>query len=343
MDDLKNRQGKVLGCIVETYIRTISPVGSKLVAQSFKQEVSPATIRNEMHDLETQEFITHPHTSAGRVPTDKGYRYYVDRLMPESKISASDVHLIEKECQHRVENVETLIERTSRILSTLSAQAGIVSFPIFEELVLRRVELTALGRQCILVVWVTENGLIQDRVVDMKEEIPELELKRLSHFLNQELCGMFLSDINAYLIQKLEHAHDSLHELYETARQVVLNSFPEMPSQRFHLEGSHNILEQPEFQDWGKSRQLFKTLSEKKVLADLIGLNQKNSQIDIQIGAEHQCGEMWDCSFVTAPYFVRDRFVGRLGILGPRRMSYGRAVTLVNFMAARLGEILEEW
>ena len=341
MDDLKDRQKEVLKFIVATYVKSVSPVGSRTIAKYYQNELSPATIRNEMHDLEERDYIRQPHTSAGRVPTDKGYRYYVDHLIVEAKIAPHVASLVAREYRNRVENIENLVERTSRILSTLSEQAGLVTFPAFEDLVLKRIELTSLGARRLLVVWVTDNGLIQNRVIDMKEEIPDEELIRIKRFLNQELEGMLLNQIRPCLGEKLERARDAIRALCETARFIVFESFPKTDEKRLSIEGSRYILEQPEFQDWEKSRRLFKTIESKESLVDLVGKIPERQGVRVQIGVEHHCNDIWDCSFVTAQYRVHQRPVGTLGILGPRRMQYDRIISLVDFVSRRFGEALE--
>ena len=343
MDDLKERQKELLRIIVSTYVKSASPVGSRTIAKCYQNELSPATIRNEMHDLEEQDYIKQPHTSAGRIPTDKGYRYFVDHLIPEMKVPPHVVALVAREYRSQMDNVETLIERTSRILSALSAQAGLVVFPTFEGLVLKSLELTSLGRQHLLVVWVTENGFVQNRVIDMKEEIPEGELLRINRFLNQELKGMLLEQVQSYLMEKLEQAHDSLRTLYRAAHSIVLDSFPRTEHRRLSVEGSRYILEQPEFQDWEKSRGLFKTLETRKFLMDLISGSFEGSGVQVKIGGEHHCEDIWDCSFVTTQYRVNQRSVGTIGILGPRRMEYDKIISLVDFVSRRFGEALEQW
>lgn len=343
MEELRKRQQEVLEIIVNKYIQTVNPVGSKVIAECFRDQLSPATIRNEMHSLETMDYITHPHTSAGRVPTDKGYRYYVDRLMRMSQIDPKDAEFIENEYRNQMDNMETLIKRTSRILSTLSHQAGIVSFPMFEELVFKQVELTLLGKRHLLVVWMTENGFVQDRVIDMTEEIPADEIHRLNNFLNDELKGLVLRDIKFYLAHKLEEAHDSLREIYEKACALVLSSFPQVSMNEICVEGSHYILEQPEFQNLEKSKQLFRVLEEKNEFAHLMNINLSQNGVQISIGIESQCDSIRDCSFVAAQYFMKQRPVGKIGILGPRRMAYRRVVAIVDYLAGRFGEILEQW
>ncbi|MBI1978122.1 MAG: heat-inducible transcription repressor HrcA [Candidatus Omnitrophica bacterium] len=340
---LKERQREVLKMIVSTYVRTINPVGSRTIAKFYQDELSPATIRNEMHGLEERDYIQQPHTSAGRVPTDKGYRYYVDHLMPEPRVLPYVVALVAREYREHMDNVETLIERTSKILSTLSEQAGFVVFPAFENLVLKRVEITSLGRHHLLIVWVSDNGFVQNQVIDMKEDIPSEELLRINRFLNQELQGMLLGQVKLHLAQKFDQVQDSLKTVYRTARGIVNQSFPKEGQRRLAFEGSHYILEQPEFQDWEKSRKLFKTLEARDSFMDLLQVRQKDGKIQVKIGFEHHCPDIWDCSLITTEYRVGPRAIGTLGVLGPRRMSYERVIGLVDFISRRFGEALEQW
>ncbi|MBI4372613.1 MAG: heat-inducible transcription repressor HrcA [Candidatus Omnitrophica bacterium] len=343
MDELKERQKQVLQIIVSTYVKTINPVGSQTIAKHYRDELSPATIRNEMHDLEERSYISQPHTSAGRVPTDKGYRYFVDHLMPEPKVAPHVAALVAREYRERIDNIEILIERTTKILSTLSEQAGLVVFPTFEELVLKRVELAPLGRQHLLVIWVTDNNLVQSQAIDMREEIPEGELGRIGRFLNQEVAGMLLARVQSHLASKLEDAHDSLHTLYQMAHDIVREGFPKTKQRRLAVEGSRYVLEQPEFQDWEKSRGLFKTLETKNLLSDLVCANSGQSGVQVQIGLEHHCADIWDCSVVAAQYRVNQRMAGALGVLGPRRMRYEQMVSIVDYVSRRFSEVLEQW
>lgn len=343
MDDLKQRQKDVLRVIVSTYVKTVNPVGSRTIAQYYQNRLSPATIRNEMHGLEEKEYVSQPHTSAGRVPTDKGYRYYVDHLMSEPKIPAYVAALVAREYRERIDNMESLVDRTSKILSTLSEQAGFVLFPIFEESILRRVELTPLGHSRLLVVWVVNNGFIQDRVIDMNEEIPEAELERINRFLNQELSGLPMTKIEVHLTERLKQVNDALRTLYRSASFIVRDGFPKTLERKLSVQGSRYILEQPEFKDWEKSRRLFKVLDSKESLVGLCHARTGSIGPQVQIGLEHHCDDIRDCSVVTAEYFVNQKPAGALGILGPRRMAYDQTISVVDFMARRFGELLEKW
>src|SRR3989338_3431025 len=249
--------------------------------------------------------------------------------MPEPKGPPHVAALVAREYRDKIHHIETLVVRTSKILSTLSEQAGLVIFPSFEQLALKRIELTPIGRQHLLVVCVTNSGFIQSSMIDMKEVIPESELSRLNRFLNQELEGVLLADIHTHLADRLEQAQDSLRALYKAAHAIVLESFPKAAERRIALEGSRHVLEQPEFQNFEKSRRLFKMLESKESLMNLIHGTSEHPGAQVQIGLEHQCQDMRDCSFVTAQYRVNERIVGTLGVVGPRRMHYDRIVSLV--------------
>ncbi len=341
MTDLTDRQQDILRIIVSMYVKTITPVGSRTIAKFYQDALSPATVRNEMHDLEEQGYIKQPHTSAGRIPTDQGYRHYVDHLKPENTVPPHVAALVAREYRERMDNIETLFERTSKILSSLSEQAGLVVFPIFEGLTLKRIELTPLGTKYLLVVWVTSNGFVQNKIIS-SNEIPITELERINRMLNEELSGIQMSEVRDRLIDKLNVQH-SLHRLYQSAQTIIQESLPKTQSRRLALEGSRFILDQPEFHDWEKSRRLFKTLEEKEFLTDLVQTNSQYEGVNVQIGLEHHCEDIWDCSFVTAQYRIHEKVVGSLGVLGPRRMPYERMISLVDYVSRRFSEALEQW
>lgn len=339
--DLTDRQNDILRIIVSLYIKTVAPVSSGTIAKFYHDALSPATVRHEMHDLENQGFIQQPHTSAGRIPTDKGYRQYVDHLMHETTVPPHVAVLVAREYRERMDNVETLFDRTSKILSSLSEQAGLVVFPTCDGLTLKRIELTQLSNKHLLVVWVASNGFVQNKIIDL-HSIPAADLERINRALNEELSGVFMSQLRDRLTDKLG-TQNSLHGLYQSAQVIVNESLPTLQTRRLALEGSRFILDQPEFHDWEKSRRLFKTLEEKEFLTDLVQTNSNREGVHVQIGLEHQCQDIWDCSFVTAQYRVHEQVVGSLGVLGPRRMPYDRVISLVDYMSRRLSEALEQW
>lgn len=346
--ELTNRQNGILKIIVGMYVKTVTPVGSRTISQCYQDALSPATIRNEMHDLEEKGYIKQPHTSAGRIPTDKGYRCYVDSLDTDTSVAPHVASLIAREYRERMDNMETLFERTSKILSSFSEQAGLVVFPMFEGLTLKRIELTALSPKHLLVVWVTSNGFVQDKIISLKEEIPSADLERINRLINEKLSGVLLSEIRStgvlqYASTEKEDVSNPSMRLYKTANRIIADSLPDVHDRRLALEGSRLVLDQPEFHDWEKSRMLFKTLEAKDFLTDLVETSSHAEGVHVQIGLEHHCENIWDCSFVTAEYRVHQKRMGTLGVLGPRRMPYERVIALVDYVSRRFGEALEQW
>ncbi len=341
MTDLTDRQNDILRVIVSLYVKTVTPVGSCTITKFYHDALSPATVRNEMHDLEEKGYVKQPHTSAGRIPTDQGYRHYVDHLMLETTVPPHVAALVAREYRDRMDTIETLFERTSKILSSLSEQAGLVVFPTFEGLTLKRIELTQLSTKHLLVVWVTSNGFVQNKLIS-SHDIPAADLERIDRILNEELSGVPMSEAQNRLFDKLK-VQSSLQRLYQSAQMIIRESLPNSQTRRLALEGSRFILDQPEFHDWEKSRRLFKTLEEKEFLTDLVHTNLDHEGVNVQIGLEHHCEDIWDCSFVTAQYRVHQKVVGSLGILGPRRMPYERVISLVDYVSRRFGEALEQW
>jgi len=343
VNELTHRQRAVLGIVVATHVKTGRPVGSEALAEYYEEALSPATIRNVLHELEELQFISQPYHSAGRVPTDKGYRCYVDDLMSRDQIEPHVASIVAREYRSPCDNIESLLERTATILSDLSVQAGLIMFPDFEALVLKRVELTWLGRSHLLVVWVTESGFVQNRVIETKADIPDKELGRLSGFLTQELDGMLLDEVLPYLDRKAKEVTDARYTLYQTGRALLSEVFHTHRGRKLSVDGSRHILEQPEFQNLEKSRRLFHVLERGEILLDLLRADLEREGVQVHIGVEHNCSDIWDCSFVTARYQLNRRTIGTLGVMGPRRMQYGRIVPLVDYVARRLGETLEKW
>ena len=287
MEQLTERQKEILAIIVNSYVEMVSPVGSKMIAERYLPGVSPATIRNDMANLEELGFITHPHTSAGRVPTDKGYRFYVNVLLKTRSVDSSEAGLIAHEYRQKVRGIEELMERTSKILSFLTEQAGVVLYPSQKELVFKRIEFIGYGESHLLVLWMSTTGLIQNKMVDMEERVPNEELSRLANFLNAELSGKRFSDILPYLEERFLLAKDSLAYFYSLAQAIVSRTLEFDQEKRFCLDGSRFVLKQPEFQgDVLKTRMFFRTLETKETLREAFDQKLLLGEVRVRIGAE---------------------------------------------------------
>ncbi len=338
---LSERQKEILAIIVDFYTKTTEPVGSKVVSEHFSTDISSATIRNEMSELESLGFINHPHTSAGRVPTDSGYRFYVDALIKEKSVQAAETSLIAWEYRQKAKSIEELVERTARVLSSMTEQAGWVLFPDFNELVLKQIELIPYGRSHLLVMWASTSGFVQNKMVDMEEEIPMEEVARLNHFLNSELSGKKFSEIPEFLSERLLKVRDSAAILYRIALQIAERALVIEEERKLALDGSRFILRQPEFQASEKARLLSRVLETKETLRSAINEPLRAGEIRVRIGKENLPQEIRDCTLVFAPYHCQNQLLGTVGILGPTRMPYAKVISLVDHVARRLTDSIE--
>ncbi|MBI4549399.1 MAG: heat-inducible transcription repressor HrcA [Candidatus Omnitrophica bacterium] len=340
---LTDRQNRILSIIVDAYVETAEPVGSRAIAKKIQLELSPATIRNEMSDLEEAGLITHPHTSAGRIPTDLGYRYFIDHLLQRQALSVRLAADVAKEFQKEIESVEDLIANATRILATMTSETGIVSFPEIKELALAGVGLRRLDDHRVLVVWLTTTGVVHNQVAEMSGEIPDDTLKKIANFFNEELKGLPMRSLAETIRSKLEEKKDSLAAMYRKSLEIVEETLKKLDSVRFCLDGSSHILDKPEFQDMTKIRHFFRAIEDKGRLLGLLRDGLPEEGVQIHIGRENKWQDILDCSLVAASYKFRGKTVGTLGILGPSRMRYANAIALVDYISKELGQLLERW
>jgi len=343
MRALNPRKEKILAYIVDSYVESVNPVGSRVLSKRFRLHLSSSTIRNEMSDLEAMGYITHPHTSAGRIPTDKGYRYFVDHLneteLPDRKV----VDRLNRSYEKRIRNAEELLEHTLQVLSSLSHQASMIFIPERESFVLKSVTLIRMEGYSLLVIWLAASGFTRTCLVNMGEHLSEEALHRLNRFLNEELAGLSYRRIREFVTQRLAACRNSLKDLYEKASQIVEGALAEDKEEKVYTEGSSRILEQPEFQDVNRARPVLNGLEGRKVIQRILREDLNVSGVRVRIGSENKDSSFLDCSLISAPYFQGAKSVGVLGILGPRRMQYGPMISLVSQVASLMGESLERW
>jgi heat-inducible transcriptional repressor len=338
-ESLTEREKAVLESLIDYYIAMATPVGSRVIANKYRLGISPATIRNTMQDLEEMELITHPHTSAGRIPTDKGYRIYVDTLLEPEELTPSEEEQIKSEILIDYAAVEDLLEQTSRVLAGVSNQLGVTIAPRFDQGILTRIDLIPVAEKKVLVVLAVKHGLVRTVLLEAESNLRTQELHKTADILNERLCGLTLGDIKASMDQRLKEASTAdpkLIKLFLDSSENLLN-FPE--TEQMHLGGTTNIVDQPEFKDRDKLRSLIELIEEKRFLAELICAKGIKDGITITIGKEIERGEMQSCSLVTSTYKA-GKLSGTIGIIGPTRMRYAKLVSLVDYTAKLLSEIL---
>lgn len=339
MDD---REKLILQAVVHAYITTAEPVGSRTVVKRFNLDISPATVRNVMADLEENGYISQRHTSSGRIPTDKGYRYYVDYLMQVQEVTQSERVQLEREFMTKLNDADEVLSQTSQLLALMSQQTSIVEGPDTSEARINRVELIPMG-ECRLVVLLADNyGRVETSVMTLEDQLSNDELVRIGRFLNDHLQGVALDKAGATLNTRLAAVIDEERALAEQAIHIM-NLAPSRTQSQLYLQGATQLFEQPEFSDVKKAREVFGLLEERDLVMELLraGIASASGRDSrVLIGSESAKEGAEEISLVSAPYKIQGKSVGMLGVLGPRRMPYSRLTGVVEYTAGMLSRIL---
>lgn len=333
--ELGERKRKILGAVVHDYVATAEPVGSESLAQKYNLGVRPATIRNEMAAMSELGYLRQPHTSAGRVPSDLGYRYYVDRLMPMPRLGSRETLRARGGFEQCDTEVEELIQQTCRILSSLTMCTSLATPPKTDEVCAQHVMVSILGPGRLLVVTVLNTGHVDHRFVEYDGALSPTDVLAITNIANERLRASGPGR-TAPLPREIAGLKDVYAKVAQTVQQAVASGSED----EVYMDGTGNILRQPEFHQGERISALLTALEQRKALYQVLSKALLGPDVTVIIGSENQVAEMRECSFVTARYSVGDRVVGSIGVIGPTRMDYRRAVAAVRFMAANLGEML---
>jgi heat-inducible transcriptional repressor len=339
---LNPREELILQAIVHCYITTAEPVGSRVIVKRFGLELSPATVRNVMSDLEEAGYLQQLHTSSGRVPTDRGYRYYVDYLMHVQNLTLAERSRIDGELSSRLNDADDVLRQTSQLLALVTHQTGIVQPPDVGNAKLQHIEVTAISPTRAAVLLVDSLGRVQTYIAPLSEALRAEELPKLTSFLNESLRYASLDQLAARVHLAMRAFLDERRRLAESALHL-LDLLPPYRPGRLYLEGASQLFEQPEFQDVEKVREVFGVLDEQGKLTDLLrrGLREREySGASVVIGSEACDPGLKEISVVSSPYHVGGERVGVVGVLGPRRMHYSKLTAIVDYTAEMLGKLL---
>jgi heat-inducible transcriptional repressor len=339
---LEERPREILKLIVRSYVNSGDPVGSRTLAKVIEWRLSPATIRNIMSDLEEEGYLAQPHTSAGRIPSEKGYRFYVDNLVDSSKVSKSDERYINRVLAES-DTPEDIMSRASFILSTISKNVGLVIAPPLAATVLKHIEFVELGDGKILVVFVSKTGLLQRKLIRVGERYTQEELDKAGRYLVEKFSGKTLTEIRNELIRLMQFERTLFDRMLALLRTWGETLCEEAGPDSIYLQGTSNILNQPEFADVERMRMLFQMFEEKgrlvKILNECISNNPPEG-VKISIGSELGVPNMRDFTLITSSYASNDRTTGFLGIIGPTRMEYERGISIVSYLGRLIGEMI---
>ncbi|ATW25356.1 heat-inducible transcriptional repressor HrcA [Candidatus Formimonas warabiya] len=338
---MDERKKQVLHAIITDYVATAEPVGSRTISKKYGLGVSSATIRNEMSDLEELGYIEQPHTSAGRIPSDKGYRYYVDCLMEKEQLTPGEMNSVTQVFGRKLTELDHIVQATCQLMSQLTNYTAIILVPKRGEGTLERIQLIPVSLFRVMVVIVSDTGFINHRVMDLTKPVDLQQLQDINNFLQGKLFGLNMEQVNLTLLQEITHQlnhHEQLKNLaFELMEQVLLESGEE----RVFLGGALNMFNQPEFRDVEKLKTLLSSLEEDQVVKSLLKKEGRDGT-EISIGGENAYQGVKQCSVITTDYKVGGKTVGSIGVLGPTRMNYSKAVALVEFVTDQLSHILEK-
>ena len=339
---LDERPKDILKLIIRSYVASGEPVGSRSLSKALSWNLSPATIRNIMSDLEAEGYLTQPHTSAGRVPSEKGYRFYVDNLVESGKISRSDQSYISRTLGDS-STPEEVMSRASYLLSMISKNVGIVIAPPMAATVLNHVEFVDLGEGKILVVLVSKSGLLQRKLIRVTDRYTQEELDRAGRYLVEQYAGRSLTEIRNELLRKMNVEKLLFDGMLSLLRTWGNSLDTEATPEEVYVQGTANILSKPEFGGMERMRMLFQMFEEKgrlvKILNECISTNPPEG-VKIAIGSELGIPQMRDFTVITSSYMPSDHVTGFLGIIGPTRMEYERGISIVGYLGKVIGEII---
>jgi heat-inducible transcriptional repressor len=341
-ESLNERAQLLLKALIENYIRDGQPVGSRTLSRDSGLSLSSATIRNVMADLEELGFVASPHTSAGRIPTDKGYRFFVDTLLQLKPLHQEEVEEIERRLESNISNGRSLVQSVSQMLSSASHMAGLVTLPNPHYVALSQIEFVGLSENRALVIMVMDNREVQNRVVQLDRYYSAEELRRASNYLNEAFAGRSLPDVRALLVGQMQETQQHMNQVMADAIRVAQKVFDQGSDEpvEYVIAGETNLMGFAELSDVDRLRRLFEAFNEKRDILRLLDNCLRADGVQIFIGHESGYRILDDISLVTAPYMQGNRVVGVLGIIGPTRMAYERVIPIVDVTAKLLGSAL---
>jgi heat-inducible transcriptional repressor len=337
---LDARKAAILHAIVSHYVRTGEPVGSKTLVERFRLGVSPATVRNEMGALEDAGLISQPHTSAGRIPTDAGYRYFVDSSPNPGRLPSDERARIRAFFDEPRWELEDALRKTASLLSTLTDHAAVVFAAALDQNTVRHVELVRLGGDKAMILLVTDTGRVANHVVLIPEALDDVQLDQAAEMLNRIVVGIPLERAPATIAGSLDRFPLELRHAVGTVARALDEELVERATERIWLEGTSNIVDDQKFSDLETVRQVIGALEHRRLVLEVLAHALGGDRVSVTIGAENLLEQMRACSVVTAPYGAEGNVVGSLAIVGPTRMDYRRTIPAVHEVASALGRML---
>ena len=342
MNETNRQQRKyiVLGHIVHAYVSQATPISSKIVAQRMGGSVSSATVRNIMAELECQGYIEQPHTSAGRVPTHLGYRYYVDMVKDKVRLEKKEAQRLAAEYNQRIRTIKEVIEKTSFLISRELHNAGVVMWPSIEDYYLKHLELIKVKSETVLAVLVTMTSAVKNHIIKLDRELDKSELEKVTNYINDNYEHVPFNLISEN-IRKMETSGE-VSRIAQSALSVIDSITEENIGNDICWEGLNYFMDEPEFRDVKATRRILEMFYQKNDLVRIMRRDLPYTGVRVYIGEENECEMLSDCSIITCGYTLHDRMVGRIGVIGPTRMDYDHALRTVRCLSELISSKLEE-
>lgn len=336
---LDERKQRILQAVIQDYISSAEPVGSRTLARKYDLGVSPATIRNEMADLEMLGYLEHIHTSSGRVPSSKGYRLYVDSLLPVQPMTDAEKAMIDKWYKAKVQQLDQVFQETAKIISKLTRNVSLVLAPQISKAAFRCMQFLPLDDHRVIAVLMTDAGFVENRIMEMPAGSSFEDFQRMAKVINGCLAGHTLGAIQNGSLKQIE-AEIGDNGLYESAMTLIDKALNSQRKERLYLGGTTEMMEQPEFHNVDKVKELLIMLEKDQLMKDILRAHLGDG-LTVTIGQENEYSGIKDCSIITATYHLDGELLGSMAVLGPTRMEYGRTMSLLNYMNNNLTEVIK--
>ena len=334
---LDERKSKILEAIILDYISTAEPVGSRTISKKYDLSISPATIRNEMSDLEEMGYIEQPYTSAGRMPSDQGYRYYVDYIMKKNKLDEAIERLVISSFKGKIDRFDDAIRISMELIAKITRYPSLILAPGSESSSLSMIRMLKVDEKKALLVVITENNQVENIFVDLPYEFKESDLDLLTSVINSKLSGTRISQWNKTLISELYGDLLKQKDVLATVLDSIEDRLNQKKEHRVYLTGIIQMLNEPEFRDVDKVKNILSFFDDKRILEDILTKNSQIEDFQVLIGNENEAKEIKECSLIKRSYSFQGDFQGVMGVLGPKRMDYSNAISLLELIS----EVLE--
>lgn len=342
--DLNDRKLKILRAIINSYIQEGEAVGSRTISKKYDLGISPATVRNEMADLEELGYLIQPHTSAGRVPTDKAYRLYVNSLL-KNGISSKYNEQIKKILQEEINEMNKFIRNSARILSQFTKYTSFAMSPQLKEYKLKHIQLVPVTENKLLMVIVTENNIIKNVIFNLKSPIPYDQLNKISNLLTEKLAGIELKMLDKTLQNRILGEIYSIRESFDNRldelMMLLVNTVNQYEKAEVYYDGLTNILNYPEYSDTNKAKELLSFVEDKDSFTKVL-MNSNGEDLNIIIGNENQFEQIKECSIVSATYKINGIIIGKIGLIGPTRMDYKNVIAMMKGVSFNINKIIND-